>query len=787
MSLLDIRPRVNAAGGFLASLAKLPLGLLLALSLTTPVHAADTFASAYISEFMADNQHGLKDDDGDFSGWVEIYNASRTALSLRGWFLTDNATNLTRWRFPGVELLPDKYLVVFASAKHHTNAAAPLHANFRLAPPGSYLALVGPATNVVSEFAPAYPRSSADISYGRVRGEPAICGPFQQPTPGRPNAIRGPGFAPEVSFSRPGGNFTDPFTVELSSRATGAVIRYTRDGTLPASTSPAYGGPLRITNTTHLRARVYQDGLFPGPPHSEAYLQLMTNALDFTSTLPVLVMDTFGKNVPTSSQGAFVQLSFYEPLHGKTSLTNPPALTTRGGFHTRGSTSAGMPQSGYAVQFLDEFNQERHVSPLGLPAESDWVLYAPNAYDPVLIHNPLIHQLSRDLGRYSSRTRFVEVFVVENAGAVKRTAYQGLYVLEEKIKIGRNRVDIDRLGPGDVKPPQVTGGYLLKFDRMGPGESGVFGSGERGLVYVEPKETIISLPQRAAQRDYIKTYLDDFDHALHGPNWKDPVLGYAAYLDVEAAIDFHVLELLSGNVDAMVLSTYFYKPRAGKIICGPHWDFDRALGSVDQRDADPRVWSTGPFFGGAWWPRLFRDPDFWQRWVDRWQELRGTHFSLTNLDRLIDQLADEVREAQPREYDRWGFQPRGGSYQGEIILMKQWLSNRVDFIDEQLVQPPRLSRAGGRVAPGFLLTLNTPDASTNTILYYTLDGSDPRRPQGAISSNALTYTKPISLQTDARLIVRARNPEQHQAGGPPVSTPWSGPVTAKFVVSPAKE
>ena len=335
--------------------------------LAASLPAADTFTSAYISEFMADNQHGLKDDDGDFSGWIEIHNASRAAINLNGWFLTDNLTNLTKWRFPGVVLLPDKYLVVFASAKNRTSELAHLHANFRLDKQGSYLALVGPATNVVSEFAPAYPKQAADISYGRVRGEPVICGAFVRPTPGRPNASSGLGFAPEVFFSKPGGNFTAPFNVALSSRATGAVIRFTRDGTLPISSSPLYGGPFLITNTTHLRARVYQEGLFPGPPHSEAYLQLVTKAPGFTSTLPVLVMDTFGRNVPVSSQGSFVHLSFYEPVHGKTSLTNPPTLATRGGFHTRGSTSAGFPQSGYAMQFLDEFNQERHLAPLGLP------------------------------------------------------------------------------------------------------------------------------------------------------------------------------------------------------------------------------------------------------------------------------------------------------------------------------------------------------------------------------------------------------------------------------------
>ncbi len=750
------------------------MSLMLALGLLASARAADVFNSAYLSEFLADNQHGLLDDDGERSGWIELHNGGAASVNLAGWFLTDNSTNLTKWRFPGVVLLPDKYLVVFASAKNRTKDLAHLHANFRLAQPGNYLALVNPTTNVVSEFTPA--QQSADISDGRVRGEPSLRGRFLKPTPGKPNASSGTGFAPEVVFSKPSGNFTTPFTVELSGRATGAVVRFTLDGTIPTSTSAVYAASLLITNTTHLRARAYQAGLLPGPPRSEVYLQLFTNVLEFTSTLPVLIMDTLGKDVPVSAHASFVHLSFHEPVNGKTSLTNPPTFTTRGGFHVRGSTSAGMPQAGFAVEFVDEFNEQKHNPVLGLPAESDWILYAPNSFDPVLIHNPFVHQLSRDLGRYSPRTRFVEVYVVRGSGRVRDVHYNGVYVLEEKIKLGKNRVDIDRLGAEDLKPPQVTGGYLLKFDRTGPGESGF-----AGMVYVEPKEQLIRLPQRAPQREYLDTFFSDFEHALHGASWKDPAKGYRAYLDVDAAIDFHVLEVLSGNVDSIVLSTYFHKPRNGKIVCGPHWDFDRALGSTDGRDDNPRVWNTGPFFGGAWWPRLFSDVDFWQLWVDRWQELRRTQFSLTHLHGLIDRLTGELREAQPREYKKWGLQPRGGSYQSEVNLMKNWLSNRVDFIDGQLVAPPKLGYAGGRVAPGFLLTLSA--ATTNAAVYFTLDGSDPRVAQGAISSNAVVYTSPIPLQANAHVVARARDLNKHQDGGPQSSTPWSAPVKAEFVVT----
>jgi hypothetical protein len=369
--------------------------------------------------------------------------------------------------------------------------------------------------------------------------------------------------------------------------------------------------------------------------------------------------------------------------------------------------------------------------------------------------------------------------VARGAGRVRETHYNGLYVLEEKIKIDHNRVNIDHLGAEDLKPPQVTGGYLLKFDRLGPGEGGL-SAGGAGLVYVEPKEQTITLPQRAPQRQYLQSYFDDFDRALHGANWKDPATGYRAFLDAEATIDFHTVEVLSGNVDAMVFSTYLYKPRGGKFTFGPHWDFDRALGSTDGRDENPRQWNTGQYFSGPWAPRLFSDVDFWQQWVDRWQELRETHFAVTNLHRLIDRLADEVREAQPREYKRWGFQPRGGSYQSEVNLMKNWLSNRLDFIDGQLVQPPRVSRGGGPAAPELTLSLTAPARSTNAAIYYTLDGSDPRLPQGAISSNALIYNASIALKTNTQIVARTRDPGRRQSGGPPKSTPWSRPVKAGF-------
>jgi hypothetical protein len=243
---------------------------LVVLLLASSAWAANTFDSVYISEFLTEDRHATpqSNGNGEAPGWIELCNGGSEVVNLAGWFLSNTPTNLTQWRFPTAGILPGSYLVIFTSGTGRTNDLAHLHTSFRLAKDGGYLALVGPATNIVSEFGRAYPKQSPNISYGRVPGEPELCGYFQQPTPGKPNGSGGAGFAPEVVFSRLSGSFQVPFALELSCRSSNAVIRYTLDGKLPNRSSAAYRTPILLTNSSQVRARVYQEGLLPGPPHS---------------------------------------------------------------------------------------------------------------------------------------------------------------------------------------------------------------------------------------------------------------------------------------------------------------------------------------------------------------------------------------------------------------------------------------------------------------------------------------------------------------------------------------
>ena len=124
-------------------------------------------ARPVITEFVAANDNGLLDEDGDDPDWIEVLNFGDDVAELRGWYLTDDANDLTKWRFPELTLPVGESIVVFASNKDRDIAGRELHTNFRLSSRGEYLALVEPdGVTIASEFGDAFPQQVTDVSYG---------------------------------------------------------------------------------------------------------------------------------------------------------------------------------------------------------------------------------------------------------------------------------------------------------------------------------------------------------------------------------------------------------------------------------------------------------------------------------------------------------------------------------------------------------------------------------------------------------------------------------------------
>jgi hypothetical protein len=824
----------------------------------------------YISEFLAANNgngtNALRDEDGDASDWIEIHNPSASPANIGGWFLTDATNNLTKWRIPnGVTIPGNGYLVVFASGKNRTNNFAKLHSNFSLSAgaPGEYLGLVDPNTNIVSDFYPTYPTPQLqNISYGRDRVDRNISGYFAVPTPGAHNST-GSDPTLDVQFSRTGGTFADSFLLTLTTANTNNIIRYNlitmaqdvnNATNIPTPSSLLYTGAITINNSVQVRARAFPSTptSFPGVPRTECYTQIAAGITNFESSLPIVIIHTIANTAisggyPVADNSVMITVMDNNTPSGRASIMDRPQLVKRAGLNRRGSSTQdpSFQKGSYAVELISEFNDDEEASFAGLPPESDWVLYAPNQFDLSLMHNRILHQFGSDFGQYSSRTRFVEVFIRNNNGAITATTnstgtgmgdYNGVYVLEEKVKRDGSRVDIDVLQPEQTNSAVISGGYLLKVDRTDANERN-FSGGGMTITYVEPDGLEMVTPARAPQAAYIKGYLDSMNTGLAGNNLTNiaSTNHYSNYIDVDATIDLHLVNVLTMNADGYRLSGYMYKPRGGKLVAGPLWDVDRGLGTSrgDQRTFNPRSWQSfdpsgcggtdygTDFFGGSgvntwiWLQRWFSDVDFWQRWVDRYQNARASVLDSNRVVAVVDGFANEVREAQVREQKRWtgggasDTSPRNGvvanctgvfshtfngTYQGEIDFQKRWLLEHIHFMDTNLLHRPGLSASQGQVPLGTIITLTNNSPKPGTVLYYTLDGSDPRSFQGRTNPAALLYTGPIVITNNVRIRARAVNLSHSNLIGatpsgpsgtrnPIVSTPWSGDIAATYYVT----
>ena len=736
------------------------LFLALALALASGVSAQE------ISEFMASNNSTLIDGYGDDPDWIEVYNSTASAIDLSGWYLTDDQGDLQKWPFPaGVLLGSGEHVLVLASSKDeadHIDPSGFIHTTFALSSGGEYLALVMPdGATVVSDYSPVYPPQSGDISYGLMDGKAQF---FTTPTPGAPNQAD-PTSSP--SYSRAGGIITEPFELTLTVDDTDAEIHFTLDGSLPTEESELYTAPLEIDTTTHVRARAFRPGVDPSLVVSHSYILLADDLQDFSSNLPLVVVDSLSVPISNTTRRLTYSVFLDTADDGRTRLTDAPDFAGRAGMKIRGFSSQAAPKKQFSLETWDEFDDDKNVSIFGMPSESNWMFHAPYG-DKTLMRNHLAYRWWGEMGRYSVRTRMCEMFYNPRGGALSMDDYIGVYVFMEKIKRDKNRVDLDRMTPDDNAEPEISGGYMLKVDVTDPGETKFKTQRAprlwpwNGFIITEPRKENLTQEQET----YIRNYLNDFEAALYSSDFTDPETGYANWIDVDSFIDYFLYTEMLKNGDGFYLSIYYYKERGEKLTMGPIWDFNVCLGNdLDWDTWDPPGWLHEDS-GSFWFERLFQDPQALEQQRLRWREWRSDLFTTEKMLADIDEVAALLEEAQQRNFERWpilgkrvqpgqvnprGYQDRD-TYEKEVNWMREWITDRLAWLDAVYLEAPRFDVEGPRVDPGTELTILNPNGEGE--IFYTLNGPDPRLSDGGIAPEALPYQDPIVL--DDNVIVRAR-------------------------------
>jgi hypothetical protein len=340
------------------------------------------------------------------------------------------------------------------------------------------------------------------------------------------------------------------------------------------------------------------------------------------------------------------------------------------GIEVRGQSSRQFPKQAWSLELRDRKGDNRDVPLLGMPADDDWILYA-GYNDKTLMRNVLAYETARRLGRYASRTRFVEVTL--------NGRYHGVYVLMEKPKLTDDRVDLP-------EPAQLLE-WTFGWQARQKGRSFRLPISGYHILFEDPERSDLQRKRRAR----IRRSIGAAERSLYADDFRDPGSGWRRHLDEAAAVDYVVLNELFKNQDAFRASTYLARGAGGRWALGPVWDFDISMGNsyygpsavLEGSMLEERVWAQ----------QLYRDPAFVRAVTARWGQLRAAGLRrelVGSLDRHARRLT--ATGATARNFRRWPVlgvrvwpnpsdAVRRTSYAAEVQALRTWLDRRIAWMD----------------------------------------------------------------------------------------------------------
>ena len=803
----------------------------------TAKHWQEKIGPLIISEFMASNDETLAtmvEGVEVFPDWLEIYNPTTKSIDLEGWYLTDDADELDKWRFPsGFFIASQEHLVVFASDKDQddypdnypfVDDTGRLHTSFNLAKGGEYLALVLPDGQTIAHAYDEYehpgemgfPPQETDISYGLYNGQKRY---FGIPTPEQFNNGSFIDFVDDTKFSHNRGFYDIPFDAIIVCPTSGATIYYTLDGSLPldengnpTAASTEYIVPVHINSTTSLRAAAVKPGWRPSDVDTQTYL-----FPDDIIQQPEMDPEVIG---PGDLYGGIYAATIKDDLKSIPTLSivmNHEDMFGASGIYTNYSGSGEAWERACSAELFYPDIQEGFQVNCGIrifggggrswPKKSFRLLFKED-YGPTKLEYPLfpdgtVERFDTIVLRSTIDTSWQDV------NATVRTRAQYIRDLWNKDTVR------------DM-------GQELALHNM--------------FVHLYINGTYWGLyaPAERPDASYIAEYAggdkEDNDAISHGSVVDGSITAWNDMMAIANAgvADDTSYQLLRERLDVDRFIDYIL----ANLYSNNH-DWPGHLGNRNWRAAGPREPGQGGFRVFSWdaeicfdsgWYGIVRSPDYdnvstmgdtdgtpsrlYQRLKQNaeYRLLFGDHVhrhcfndGALTAGKVIDRWmarANEIDRAVVAESARWGDVRQGTpplTRNNEWIteqnrMLTQWFPDRTDYlvqflrnnnlypaIDAPVLNIDGIYQHGGEVAAGAELTMTIPGGGSppaGVTFYYTLDGSDPREPGDAVAAAALTYSGPISLSNTKLIKSRAQDDSTSE---------WSALNEAVFSVGALKD
>jgi hypothetical protein len=769
------------------------------------VHIGTPKQEPIISEFLASNSGGLRDEDGDSPDWIEIHNPNPFAIDMGGYRLHDSAN---QWPFPAGALVEaGGYRVVFASSKYRVVPTSPLHTNFALGASGDSLSLLNSSQVVVSAFTPTYPEQRTNGSYGTSGGNAAF---FDTPTPGAANGTPLAGWVRDVQFSVARGFYNSSFQLALTTPTAGAVIRYTTDASTPTETNgTVYTGTITVNATRTIRARAFLTNHLSSPTETHSYLFLsdvLANQVYATGTAPSGWPTSsvngqvfrYGWNTTLKAQYTNLQLTnglkqipTISVVTDQPNLTHPdtgiyvngtlkgdtwerPAsveyLTEDGsstfhidcGLRIRGGASRndGNPKHSLRLHFRGEYGASSMVFPIhgadgtekfdtiDLRTEQNyhWA-NSSTGTENTAVREVFCRDLMGAMGEPATRSTYVHLYL--------NGQYWGIYQTEER---AQQEFGATYFGgePEDYDVVQTSNHPNFTYE---------LSSGQ-----INAWQTMWNLA-RAHQAS--PTNANYFVLAGRDANGvRNPAL--PVYLDPDHLITYMLLHYYTGDGDGP-LSNFLSMNRANNwrgmrnrlgtdgfrffvhdaehSIQATSWVDNRANTNAPNGSNRSNFTYSNP---EGIHEDLTGNTEYRMRFADIAQKhlFNGGAMTPTAAQALFDARAAQIAQAIVPDVSRWGQSSTNhtlSQWNGRLNAIRTtFFPSRPATLLGHLrtrglfpsVNAPTFSQRGGSVGTGFSLTLNA--GSQVGTIYYTLDGSDPRAIGGAIAGTAYTAAIPIN-------------------------------------------
>jgi hypothetical protein len=365
-----------------------------------------------INEFLASNNTVNQDEDGANSDWIEIYNYGYESVNLIGLTITDDKNDKDKWTFPNRTLAANQYLIIWASGKDRTSTQ--LHTNFKLDAGGEFIGIYSSLGATIDST--TFANQQVDISEARI---PNGSGAFQKTlivTPGAQNQSNPPP-TDLLSFQPESGYYNSSLFVTLSTPVSGAVIRYSTDGSSITGGSRLYSSPISISNTKVMRARVFVGTTPISEDISHNY------QINFPGHLPVLSLATDESNL-YGSTGIYDNYDedWEKPVSVNFLELDGSGFRINAGVRIHGQHSRVLPKKSFRLYFRSSYGYSKLnykvFDEKNINSFDKLVIHSGGSHDQyyhgdrwTLMRDPLSHRLAQELGGHSSASRPVLLYL----------------------------------------------------------------------------------------------------------------------------------------------------------------------------------------------------------------------------------------------------------------------------------------------------------------------------------------------------------------------------------------